>query len=201
VVDRQPIPAEANSIVTVGAGYDIIRSLAQHTDPGAVLESVTVELDCDAAGVVVPCEFSYSFRNVLYHDTRRIRRLRGFDIMLDPDAGLMTVTAMEGEAEQAADESEWQSMRTDSPLQPPLRLGPWLCDLDTVMPTALEILNARANARFIEPDSASLYTDENGTLCWQVVAWVEDETLLHVMINARTGLIINYLQDHNTDQR
>ncbi|MCB1919125.1 MAG: hypothetical protein KDJ28_03980 [Candidatus Competibacteraceae bacterium] len=191
VVDRQPIPSEVGPVTTVGAGYSIARSLAQHTDPGAVLESVTVELDRDAAGIIVPCKLSYSFRSILYHDARRIRRLRGFDVMLDSDAGLMTVTAMEQESEQAADESEWQSMQTDSLLHSPLRLGPWLCDLDTVMPIALETLNARANTPFIEPDSASLYTDEDGTLCWQVVAWREDETLLHVMINARTGLIID----------
>ncbi|MCP5158374.1 MAG: hypothetical protein H6974_13440 [Gammaproteobacteria bacterium] len=193
IVDRQPLPAETGAITTISAGYEYAQSLAQHTDPGAILESVVVELDLDATGAVALGEFRYSFRNCKHQSERRIRRLRSFDILLDPTAGLMAVTAMEREAEQAADESEWQSMLKDSPSQPPLRLGPWLCDLDTVLPIALKALNACANTQqHIQVDSASLYTDEDGTLRWQVVAWMENDTPLHVMVDARNGTIIDF---------
>jgi hypothetical protein len=189
VVDRQPMPPEAGAIATVCAGYDHAQSLALRADPGAVLESVVVELDHDASGNVSLGEFRYSFRSCKHQSTRRIRRLSGFDVLIDRCARLLAVTAMEREAEQAEDDSEWQSMLLDSPLQPPLRPGPWLRDLDTILPIAQEALQARANARPIDMDSASLYPDEEGILRWQVVAWLADETPLHVMINARTGAI------------
>lgn len=190
VVDRQPMPAEADAIATVFAGHEYAQSLALRTDPGAVLEAVLVELDRDVNGAVTPCQFRYSFRNCKHQPERRIRRLRSFDILLDPSARLLMVTAMERESAQATDESEWESMRADSSLQPPLQLGPWLHDLDRIMPIALERLSAHAGNHRIEADSASLFIAEDGTLRWQVVAWMENEMPLHVMINARTGLVI-----------
>jgi len=190
MVDRQPMPREVGAIATVSAGYEFAQPLALRTDPDAVLESVVVELDRNADGGVVPCEFRYSFRSCKHYADRCIRRLCSFDIVLDPGAGLLMVTAMEREAERAADENEWQSMLADSPCQPSLPLGSWRHDLDTILPLALQALNARAGAHRIEADSASLYFDEGGTLCWQVVAWMEDAAPLHVMINARTGLMI-----------
>ena len=75
-------------------------------------------------------------------------------------------------------------------MQLPLRLGPWLDDLDTILPTALQALNADAAGS--KPDSASLYIDEDGNVCWQVVAWTANDKPLHVVLNARTGLIIEY---------
>ena len=190
VVDRQPMPIEADAITTVSAGHEYAQPLALRTDPGAVLESITVELDRDTDGAVAPCEFRYSFRSCKHQPERRIRRLCSFDILLDPDTRSLAVTAMERESEQATDESEWESMLENSSLQPPLRLGPWLHDLDTIIPIALKALNARASTHHIEADSASLHIDEDGTLRWEVVAWMEDEMPLHVIINARTGLVI-----------
>ncbi|MCB1768283.1 MAG: hypothetical protein KDJ31_01070 [Candidatus Competibacteraceae bacterium] len=189
VVDRQPMPPEAGIIATVSAGHDYAQSLALRTDPGAVLESVVVELDHDADGNVFPREFRYSFRSCKHQSARRIRRLSGFDVLIDPSARLLAVTAMEREAEQADDDSAWQSMLLDSPLQPPLRPGPWLRDLDTILPVALEAFQTRADTRRIDVDSASLYANEEGILRWQVVAWLSDETPVHVMLNARTGAI------------
>lgn len=189
VVDRQPLPMEAGAITTVWTGYQYVRPLALHTDPDAVLEAVVVELTHDAAGVTIPREFRYSFRCCRCQPERRIRRLSSFDILLDPDAGGLAVTAMERESEQASDEAQW--LLLVNVLQPlPLRPGVWLCDLDTVLPTALQALDALAGSRCIEPDSASLYINEEGILRWQIVAWTKDEMPLHVMINARTGLLI-----------
>jgi hypothetical protein len=185
VVDRQPLPVEAGVIMTIWAGYEYVRSLALHTDPDAALEAVVVELAPDAAGVTAPAEFRYSFRSCRCQHERRIRRLHGFDIVLDPVNRDLKVTAMDRESDQAADETEWRERIAIAPLQP-LQPGPWLRDLDTVLPAALKALNAHPDAGLIEPDSASLYIDEEGTPRWQVVAWTEDDTPLHVELDARS---------------
>jgi len=185
MVDRQLLPADAGLITTVRAGYEYVRPLALHTDPDALLEAVVVELTRDAEGATAPCEFRYSFRSCRCQYERRIRRLQSFDILLDGVNRDLAVTAMDREFDQAIDETEWREMMADSPLQP-LRPGPWLRDLDTVLPAALQALNARPGAGRIEPDSASLYIDEEGTPRWQVVAWTENDAPLHTELDARS---------------
>jgi hypothetical protein len=111
--------------------------------------------------------------------------LHGFDIVLDPVNRDLKVTAMDRESDPAADETEWREKIAIAPLQP-LQPGPWLRDLDTVLPAALKALKAHPDAGLIEPDSASLYIDEEGTPRWQVVAWMEDDTPLHVELDARS---------------
>lgn len=184
VVARQRLPAEAIAIETIGAGYEYVRPLARRTDRNAVLEAVVVELDFDPKGALAPREFRYSFRACDQHPERRIRRLRSFDILLDPGAGMLSVTAMDREFEQAVDATEWIKLSETSPLQP-LLPGPRLRDLDTVLPAALAQLDARAGAGHVVPDSASLYTNEGGAPCWQVVAWADDDTPVHVEMDAR----------------
>ncbi len=184
VVYCEPLPTDASAITTVWAGYEYVRPLAQRTDPEAVLEAVVVELAHDEAGHTVFCEFRYAFRSCRCQPERRIRRLCGFDILLDPVDGELAVTAMDREFDQADDEGEWREMIAVSPLQP-LRPGPWLRDLDTVLPAALQALKAYPEAGLIEPDSASLYSDEEGVPRWQVVAWTEDDTPLHIELDAR----------------
>lgn len=189
VVERRPLPEQSSPLVTVCAGYEYAQLAAKQTDPKAALEAVTVELECDAAGIIVPREFRYSFRGRSDQPERRIRRVCSFDILLDPGAGLLAVTAMDREFEQAADEAEWAELAATS-MQFPLRLGPWLNDLDTILPKALKALNADAEGN--KPDSASLYIDEDGTVCWQVVAWTANDKPLHVVLNALTGLSIEH---------
>lgn len=183
VVDRQPLP-EGTVIETVGTGYEQIRLLAQRTDPTAVLEGVVVELETPSTGKTTPRELRYSFRSCDRHAERRIRRLHGFDILIDPNAGQLSVTAMEREFEHAHDEAEWTEWSTNSPLQP-LYPGPWLRDLDSVLPSALAQLAHRASGEHLLPDSASLFVDEHGAPCWQVVAWGQSDTPFHVTLDAR----------------
>ena len=57
-----------------------------------------------------------------------------------------------------------------------------------ILPTALPVLKVDTGDN--EPDSASLYIDEDGGVNWQVVAWTVNDRPLHVVMNARTGLII-----------
>ena len=188
VVDRRPLPEQPAPITTIGAGYDCARFVARQTDPKAVLEAVTVELDRDAAGTVIPGEIRYSFRGLSDQLQRRIRRFRRFDILLDLNDGQLEVTAMDREFEQASDETEWAELSAAMSVQRPLRLGPWLADLDMILPTALPVLKVDTGDN--EPDSASLYIDEDGGVNWQVVAWTVNDRPLHVVMNARTGLII-----------
>lgn len=187
VVARQPLSA-TTAISTISIGYEYVRPLAQRTDPTAALEAVVVELGPNGADLPTPREFRYSFRGFDDQPQRRIRRLRGFDILLDPDAGTLAVTAMDREFEQAADETEWSQLTATSPLQP-LRLGPWLRDLDTVLPLAMRVLHARSGTESVVPDSASLYLDEKGVPHWQVVAWTQNDTPLHMRLNARSGVV------------
>lgn len=186
-VARQSLPA-AVPVDAILAGYEQVRPLAQQTDPQAVLEAVVVELDSDMAGAPVPQEFRYSFRGCDDQPQRRIRRIRGFDILLDPMAGTLAVTAMEREFEQATDEAEWAELTATSPLLP-LLPGPWLRDLDTVLPVAQIALSARAGDKRTVLDSASLYLDD-GVPRWQVVAWTDDDTPLHVALDACSGTVL-----------
>ena len=187
VVDRRPLPAQATPLATVSAGYESVWPVARQIDLQAILETVVIELGRDEAGIIVPREFRYSFRGRADRLERRIRRIHSFDILLDPKAGLLTVTAMDREFERADDEAEWLELIAAMPTQLPVRLGPWLNDLDTILPTALKALDDTGDN---EPDSASLYIDEDGSVCWQVVAWTSNDKPLHVSINARTGSII-----------
>ncbi len=186
-VARWPLPA-ATSINTVLAGYEYVRPLARQNVPHAVLEGVVVELDRDPAGAPAPREFRYSFRGCADQPQRRIRRIQGFDVLLDSVAGTLAVTAMEREFEQAADATEWAELIAASPLAP-LRLGPWLRDLDSVLPVAQTALAARAGADCPVLDSASLYLDDEAPR-WQVVAWTDKDTPLSVALNARSGAIL-----------
>lgn len=191
-VTCQPLPAPV-AIETVRAGYEQILPLARRTAPHAVLEAVVVELDQDHAGTLLRPEFRYTFRGCADHPPRRIRRLYSFDIVLDLEAGELAVTAMEREFEQADDEVEWLELTAHSPLVP-LTLGPWLYDLDRVLPVALATLEAQAGTDHAALDSASLYGNEDGAPYWQVVAWNgEDDPPLHVMVDARSGAV---LPDH-----
>lgn len=189
VVARQPLPARP-PISTARAGYEPVLPLARRTDPRAVLEAVVVELDRALTGAVQVREFRYTFHGCDDQAPRRIRRSRSFDILLDPLAGMLAVTAMERESERAADDTEWLELTASSPLVP-LTLGPWLCDLDRIMPTALAALDAQAETGRALLDSASLYGNADGAPYWQVVAWSgEDDSPLHVMLDARSGAIL-----------
>lgn len=189
-VDCRPLLAGTGAITTCRAGYKQVRLFAQSIDPGARLEAIIVELERNVVGAVTPREFCYSFHNEIDCPERRIRRLCSFDILLDPIARSMAVTAMDRECEQSEDETEWAELTADTSDQRPLQLGPWLKDLDTIMPTALRALNVDAGDSDSAADSASLYLGENGNAYWQVVIWTPDDQPLHVVINARTGLII-----------
>lgn len=189
LVARQSLPGQAH-IGTVRAGYEHVRPLAQRTDPQATLEAVVVELDQDAAGTVLTMEFRYTFLGYADQSQRRIRRVHGFDILLDPKAATLAVTAMERHFEQAGDETEWAELTADSPLAP-LRLGPWLHDLDRVLPTALAVLDQHAGVGRHALESASLYPDEDGAPRWQVVAWTETDQPLHVILDARSGVVLD----------
>ena len=185
LVDRQSIPAGAE-LATVRAGYPVVRLLAQRTDPRAVLEAVVAELDGGIEGAVQVRELRYTFRGYEDQPQRRIRRLYSFDILLDPRAGQLAVTAVDRESEQATDEAEWDELAATTPLAP-LVLGSWLCDLDRVLPTALAALATRTGALTL--DSASLYVDETSATRWQVVAWDDEDQPLHVVVDARSGSI------------
>ncbi len=186
-VASQSLPA-GTSIGTILAGYEQARPLARQTDPRAVLEAVVVELDHSPADTPVPREFRYSFRGCDEQPQRRIRRWRSFDVLFDSATGTLAVTAMEREFEQAADETEWTDLTAASP-PAPLRLDPWLRDLDRILPAAQTALTARAGAKRAALDSASLYVDD-GMPRWQVVAWTENDTPLYVVLDARSGAIL-----------
>lgn len=185
LVDRQSLPA-GTQIATIRAGYSIVRPLAQHTAPHAVLEAVVVELEGGTDGAAQIRELRYTFRGCEDQPQRRIRRLYSFDILLDPMAGQLAVTAVDREFEQATDEAEWDELTAITPLTP-LVLGSWLYDLDRALPVAQAALITRADG--LSLDSASLYVDETGAMRWQVVAWDHEDQPLHVMVDARSGSI------------
>lgn len=189
LVARQSLPTQT-PIRTVRAGYEHVRPLAQHIDPQAALESVVVELDRDAAGMALMLEFRYTFLGYADHSRRRIRRVHGFDILLDLEAATLAATAMERQFEQVGDEVEWAELTTDPPLTP-LRLGPWLHDLDRVLPTALAALDQHAGVGRHALESASLYCDEDGAPRWQVVAWTETDQPLPITLDARSGVVLD----------
>ena len=184
-VAHQPLPP-GTVVDTIRAGYEQIRPLARQTDPQAVLEAVVVNLDLDDEGAPRPREFRYTFRACEDYRSRRIRRIRGFDILLDRDDARLAVTAMDREFEQAVGDAQWDELTEDTPLAPP-PLGPWLRDLDQVLPAAWASLAAHAGGQRPWPDSASLYPDEDGAAYWQIVAWGENDRPLHVTLDARSG--------------
>ncbi len=141
MIDCEPLPVGVGAITTCRAGYKQVQLFAQSIDPSAILEAITVELERDVAGAIRPCEFRYSFHRDAVQPERRIRRLCSFDILLDPIARSMAVTAMDREFEQVTDEAEWADLTAAVANQPSLRPGPSLKDLDTIMPTALRALN------------------------------------------------------------
>ena len=187
-IARHDLTATA-PIRTVFAGYQHALPLARQTDSGAVLEAVAVELEHDASEAPLPREFRYSFRACDDRPERRIRRFRSFDILLDPMAETLVVTAVERDCEQAADEAEWAQLVAAPPCAR-LRIDPWLRDLDRVLPTALTALAARPDAKSAALDSATLYLDDERPR-WQIVAWTSDDTPLHVVLDARTGTVLN----------
>ena len=64
--------------------------------------------------------FGYTLRSCADQSQRQVHRLYRFDISLDPEVGVLVVTAMERKFEQAAnDETKWAELRTTSPLQSP----------------------------------------------------------------------------------
>ena len=93
--------------------------------------------------------------------------MHSFDILVEPNTGRLSVTAMDRDFEHAHDEAEWVEWGARSPLQP-LYPGPWLRDLDSVLPVAQTALAARAGADCPVLDSASLYLDDEAPR-WQVV--------------------------------
>jgi hypothetical protein len=177
-------------ISTVRESYDQIRALARCTDSRAELENVVVDLERGESGSARTRQFRYIFGSCADHPQRRIRRLHGFDILLDPVACTVTVSAMEREFEQAEDENEWAELSADSPLAP-LRCGPWLHDLDSVLPTALTLLDQWAGVGGHTPESAWLYPDEDGAPRWQIVAWSETDQPLQVILDARSGAVLH----------
>lgn len=185
-VYRQPLPA-VTPVDGARAGYGYVRPLAQQTDARAVLESVVVEFDGSAV-TPFPREFRYSFKSHADHAQRRIRRFCSFDILLDPMAGTLAVTASERECERAADEIEWRELTATAP-RAPLRFDPWLRDLDRVLPAAQTALARGTNGKELAPDSASLYL-EDGRPVWQIVAWADDDTPLFVILDARSGIVV-----------
>lgn len=185
IVARQSLP---EPITTVRAGYECVQPLAQQTEPRAVLEAVVAELDGAAPDNTSIAKFRYAFRSCDEHPERRIRRLHSFEVIINLVDSTLEVTATDRETEQSADAEEWGELTAESPLTP-LALGAWLHDLDTILPTARQNFDQRANAIRYTLDSASLYIND-GALRWQVVAWREDDTPLYVELDARSGLIL-----------
>ncbi|HRE53310.1 MAG TPA: hypothetical protein PLP22_00805 [Candidatus Competibacter sp.] len=187
-VCRQPLPNPA-ALDGVRASYEHVQRLARQTDPGAILETVTVALkDNGPDNAILFKEFRYSFRSHEDCAERQIRRLCSFDIVLDPAAESLSVTAAEREFDQAANADEWTTLAARAPLEP-LAFDPWMRDLDTVLPAARATF-ARAASNQATLDSASLYL-ENRRLCWQVVAWTDDDQPLFVVLDARSGAVLN----------
>lgn len=190
VVSHQSLATMATT-PGVFSGYEQIRSLASQTDPHAVLETIVVDLDESMDNSLIAREFRYSFRSYDDHPQRWVRRLCSFDILLGPAAATVAVTAMERESEQAADETAWAQLTASSPVTP-LPVTAWLRDLDQILPTAQSTLAEQAGIAHLKLDSASLYL-EQGIPCWQVVAWTDQGTPLAVVLNARSGTIVQHL--------
>lgn len=191
IVSRQTPPTPIAFSSVMAAYQQIIESLAQQTDSRAILESVTVELEQNTAEHMPSArEFRYSFRSYDDHAERHIRRLRSFDILLNPDTGAAAVTAMEREFEQADNENDWVELEATAPFVS-LRLHPWLYDLDRVLPTAQTALLTQARLQGTVLNSASLYIDD-GTPCWQLVAWTAGDKPLALKVDARSGAILHH---------
>lgn len=184
-VERLPLPKDI-TITTARAGYALVQPLAQRTAPHAVLEAVVAELDGGIEDTTKIRELRYSFRGCEDQAQRRLRRLYSFDILIDLAAHRLALTAMERECEQATDSTEWDNL-VATPSLTPLALETGLHDLDHVLPTAKAALATQAAAFTL--DSASLYLNAHGAACWQVVAWDQQDQPLHVMVDARSGLL------------
>ena len=188
VVDRQPFPMASDLPVTVWAGYEKIRLLARRTDPNAILEAVIVDLESDSAGLARPSQFRYAFRSNDLQYERRIRRLHRFDILLDPKAAILAMTAMHRGFLKANNPTEWLSV-ANPPLPLPLRLGPWLFDLDAILLIALNALRTQADTQDIQLNSALLLNDHNSPFWRMIAQTANDKSPLSITINAYTGLI------------
>ncbi|MDG4555026.1 MAG: hypothetical protein P9E24_12415 [Candidatus Competibacter sp.] len=185
LVDRQSLPDGA-AIATAHSGYQVARPLAQRISPRAVLEAVVAELDGGIEGPAHVRELRYTFRGHEDQPQRRIRRWHRFDILVDPVAGQLAVTATDREFEQATTETEWDELIAAIP-PASLVLGSWLYDLDRILPIAQAALATGAGAFAL--DSASLYMDANSATRWQVIAWDHEDRPLHVVVDARSGSI------------
>lgn len=187
VVERYPFHITPGALINIITVYERVRLVARHFDADATLEGVLVDLDGQAPPAAAPCRFYYTFRSSDRHYQRRIHRLRRFDIHLDPKAGVLAVTAMQRAVLRAKDQAEWQAV-ANPPLPLPLRLGPWLADLEKVLPAAWESLNAPGTGQNLRLDAALLCNDP--TPCWRVIAQNTDlRTTLSVIVNAYTGTI------------
>ena len=103
VVDRQPLPVEAGVIMTIGAGYEYVRPLALQTDPRCGAGSGGRGTGPRRRGSNgARASSAILFVVAAAQPERRIRRLHGFDIVLDPGTATVLVTAMDREFEQAA---------------------------------------------------------------------------------------------------
>ncbi|MBL8251834.1 MAG: hypothetical protein JNK31_09210, partial [Candidatus Competibacter sp.] len=185
-VGRQSVPA--GPVDGVRAGHAHARILAGQIDPAALLETVVAELENESAGGAVIAEVRYSFRSYRDEIRRRIRRHCGFDLVLDPKAGALSATAAERDFDRASDDAEWRALTARAPFEP-LIFDPWMRDLDQVLPAARTAL-AGSRDQPLKWDSASLYLD-NRRLCWQIVAWADDDTPLFVVLDARSGAVLN----------
>ena len=187
VVERYPFHITPGALVNVITVYERVRMVARHFDANATLEGVLVDLDGHAPTSAAPRRFYYTFRSSDLHYQRRIHRLRRFDIYLDPKAGVLAVTAMQRATLRAKDQAEWQAV-ANPPLPLPLRLGPWLADLEKVLPAAWESLNAQVHGQTLRLDAALLCNDP--IPCWRVIAKGADpRTTLSIIVNAYTGTI------------
>ena len=187
VVERYPLHITPGALISVVTVYERARLVARHFDPNATLEGVLVDLEGSAPSATKPRRFYYTFRSSDLHYQRRIHRLRRFDIHLDPKAGILAVTAMQRAALRATDQAEWPAV-ANPPLPLPLRLGPWLADLEQVLPAAWESLSAQAAPHSLRLDAALLCNDP--IPCWRVIAYNTDlHTTSSVIVNAYTGII------------
>lgn len=185
-IHREALPTPV-PIDGVRAGYEHIQRLARQTDPRAVLENVVVELGNEGPeSAVLLKEFRYSFRSHQDQSQRRIRRFCSFDILLDPAAGKLSVTAAEREFDRALDGGEWKALSERAPFER-LAFDPEMRDLDNVLPAAQAAF--RATTKKLRLDSASLYLEDRKP-CWQVVAWTDDDTPLFVVLDARSGAVL-----------
>ena len=186
IVDTQPLPPELGVVCGVWDQYAHVLALARSIDADTVLEAVLIDLAQDLNQNTVLSECRYSFYSLHIKSKRQLRRSRSFDVVLNPTAQTLAVTAMEQQFDQANDALEWHKMSAECMPQA-LRPEAGLRDLDTLLPEALQSLQLNVPTpldREITVDSAMLYIDEMGIPRWQVAAWHGEDTLLHAEVNA-----------------